>query len=103
MPFVDALRLLFEFGEDERELVFNLHGDLEACTVGVRQSVDCRPNRPRIGPMANADQHQSVDSQRLPMGITVADQGALNSGERVMNGRGIMWSGSKRIQYQLLR
>jgi hypothetical protein len=30
---------------------------LEACTVVVCQSVDCRPNRPRIGPMANADQH----------------------------------------------
>jgi hypothetical protein len=28
--------LLFEFGEDEQELVFNLQGDLEACTVVVR-------------------------------------------------------------------
>jgi hypothetical protein len=51
---VDAPGLLVELGDDEGELVFNLHGDLKAGTMVVSQcgdlGFDCRPNQPRIRP-----------------------------------------------------
>lgn len=37
VPFVDPLGLLIKLAEDERELNFNFHGDLEAGAVVVRQ------------------------------------------------------------------
>jgi hypothetical protein len=52
---VDAPGLLVELGDDEGELVFNLHGDLKAGTMVMSQcgdlEFDCQPNQPRIGPM----------------------------------------------------
>jgi hypothetical protein len=53
--FGDPLRLLVQLGEDQRQLIFNLHRHLQTSTEFVSQSVElgfnCRPNQPQIGPM----------------------------------------------------
>lgn len=42
IAFVDALGLVIQLAEDERELVFNLHHGLETSTVGVSQDSDTK-------------------------------------------------------------
>jgi hypothetical protein len=39
IPLRDLLRLLIQLGEDESELLLNLHGDLKARTVLVHQDL----------------------------------------------------------------
>ena len=59
VAFVDPLRLLLKLVQDKSELILNLHGYLKTDAVGVRQSFDCRPNRPWLGPMNSRAEHQS--------------------------------------------
>lgn len=44
ITFIDPLGLVIKLAEDECELVFNLHRDLEASAVVVSQDVDADPS-----------------------------------------------------------
>jgi hypothetical protein len=49
VSFRDSLGIVIQLGEDERKLIFNLHRNLQASAVVVRQDFDwafrtCRPD-----------------------------------------------------------
>jgi hypothetical protein len=59
---------------------------LEAGAVVMRQSFDCRPDRPRLGPMNSHDQHRSGSWSSVDRDYS-RDQGKSNQRRTRTNGR----------------